>query len=77
MFAPLEHEEDGTQNLVSDSDDGAFVTTSDHDRLELQLEHRGGATGRMGEFAAQTPHVKTATWPRPIGLVLPKQGSTN
>ena len=32
---PTEHEEDGTQNLVADSNDGAFVTTSDHDACEV------------------------------------------
>ena len=33
MFAPLEHEEDGTENFVADGDDCALVATADEERL--------------------------------------------
>lgn len=35
MFAPLEHEEDGAQDLVPGGDNHSFVATSNDERLEL------------------------------------------
>ena len=35
MFAPLEAEEEGAENLVADGNDGALVATPNNGRLEL------------------------------------------
>lgn len=51
MFAPLEHEEDGSENLVAHSVNRALVTTPDDEGLKLRLEYGRGATGGMSKFA--------------------------
>ena len=38
IVAALEHEEDGAQHLVSESDDGALVVTTNDQRLELGVK---------------------------------------
>ena len=60
MFAPLEHEEDGTQNFVADGDDGVFVAKPDDERLELRLEHGLGTAGGMDELAEETADIQVA-----------------
>ena len=60
MFAPLEHEEDGAENLVADSDDGTLVSSPNENRLELRLEHGRGATGGMSELTEQTTDIEVA-----------------
>ena len=58
MFAPLDHEEDSAENLVTDGDDGTFVATPHSEALELRLEHGGSATGGMSELTEQTANVE-------------------
>jgi hypothetical protein len=41
VFAPLEHEEDGTENPVADGDDGALVATANDERLDFVRAQRG------------------------------------
>ncbi len=60
MFAPLEHEEHGTENFVADGDDGALVTAPDDERLELRLEHGRSTTGGMSELAEQSADIEIA-----------------
>lgn len=60
MFAPLEHEEDGTENLVADVDDGTPITPPDDERLELRLEHGRGETSDMSELTEQTTGIVVA-----------------
>ncbi len=60
MFAPLEHEEDGAENLVANGDDGAFIAAPDNEGLELRLEHGRGATGGMSELTEQTTDIEVA-----------------
>jgi hypothetical protein len=35
MFAPLEDEKEGAENLVSDGNDGSLIATPNNERLEL------------------------------------------
>ena len=60
MFAPLEHEEDGAQDFVADSDDGALVAAPYDEGVELRLEHRGGTAGGVSELAEQTADIQIA-----------------
>ena len=60
MFATLEHEKNGAQHFVSQSDDGAFVTTTNDQRLELGLERRFGAAGGVSELTEESADVGIA-----------------
>ena len=56
----VEHEEDGAQDFVADGDDGPLVAASNHERLELRLEHGRGTTGGMSELAEQAADIQIA-----------------
>lgn len=60
-FATLEHEEDGSQDLVADGDDCAFMAASDDQGLEFRFENGSGAAGGVSELAQQAPDVAVAT----------------
>ena len=60
MYAPFEHEEDGSQDFVADSDDCAFVPPPHNERLELRFEPRGSPAGGMCEFAQQAADIRIA-----------------
>ena len=60
VFAPLEHEEDDSQDFVADGDDRTLVAVSNEKRLELRFEDRGGATCSVGELAKQSPNIDIA-----------------
>jgi hypothetical protein len=60
IFAPLEHEEEGAQHFVSQSDDGAFVATANDQRLEFGLERRSGTTGGVSELTEESADVGIA-----------------
>lgn len=70
MFAPLEHEKEGSQNLVANGNHGTFVATPDHKSLKFRLEHRRGATGGMRKLAKQTTDIEVAL-AHVAGLCLP------
>ena len=58
VFAPFDHEEDGTQDFVRQGDDGTFVSTPNDERFEFRLEERP-ATLHLGR---RTNH--RLMWPR-------------
>ncbi len=58
--ASLEHEEEGAQHFVSQSDDGSFVATANDQQLELGLERRSGVTGGVGELTEESADVGIA-----------------
>ena len=60
VLAPVEHEEDGTQELVRQSDDSAFMATANNQGLEFRLEDRFGAAGGMSELAEQATDIEVA-----------------
>ena len=60
VFAPLEHEEDATQELVAHGHDSAFVAAPNEERLELGLEDRRGSAGGMGELTQKSPDIEVA-----------------
>jgi hypothetical protein len=67
VFAPFDHEEDGAQNLVCQSDNAAFVAAQNDERFELRLEDRLGTAGGMGSILTALQYGK------PI-LVMPRLG---
>jgi hypothetical protein len=60
MFATLEQEKNGAQHLVIQSDDGSLVTTTNDQRLELDLERRFCAAGGVSEFTEESADVRIA-----------------
>ena len=72
MFSPLEHEEDGAQNLVANGDDRAFMAASDDQGLEFRFEDGRRAAGGMGKLTQQAAYVSIA-FSHVTGFVLARQ----
>ena len=60
IFATLEHEKEGAQHFVSQSDDGAFVATANDQRPEPGLERRFCAAGGVSELTEESANVAIA-----------------
>lgn len=60
MFAPFEHEENGTQYFVTQRHDGALVSTLHEERLEFCFESRSGSAGSVSKFTQKTTDIGVA-----------------
>ena len=69
VLTSFEHKEDCTQELVRQSDDSAFMATTNDQGLEFRLEDRLGTAGGMCELAQQATDMEIALTDAP-GFVL-------
>ena len=70
MRLAADQQEDGFEDFVGDGDNGALVSSSQAQCLELRLEGALGAAGGMGELAQQAADPGVALTDAP-GLPFP------